>query len=90
MVHFSPDIVQNYLKDAARILKPEGMGLFHHSNYAAPMDRHYGQNPHARNHMTKDLFAYFAAQAGLKVVESVVIDWSTSKDLDCVSLVRRP
>ncbi|HRF08161.1 MAG TPA: class I SAM-dependent methyltransferase [Xanthobacteraceae bacterium] len=90
MVHFSPDIVQSYLREAARILKRGGMGLFHHSNYAAPFNIHYGQNPHARNHMTKDLFHYFANQAELEIVESIVIDWSTSKDLDCVSLLRKP
>jgi ubiquinone/menaquinone biosynthesis C-methylase UbiE len=88
MVHFSPEIVQSYLNESARILKPRGMGLFHHSNYAAPLDRHYGQNPHARNHMTKDLFAYTAAKAGFKIVESVIIDWAGTENLDCISLIQ--
>jgi ubiquinone/menaquinone biosynthesis C-methylase UbiE len=90
MVHFSPDIVENYLKDTARILQPGGMGLFHHSNYPAPMDRHYGQNPLARNHMTKELFSAYAKRAGLVVRESNIIPWGGLAGLDCVTLVERP
>jgi SAM-dependent methyltransferase len=47
MVHFSPDLVEAYLRDTARVLTPGGMALYHHSNYPAPLDWHYGQNPHA-------------------------------------------
>ncbi|TPI29078.1 class I SAM-dependent methyltransferase [Mesorhizobium sp. B3-2-1] len=90
MVHFSPDIVENYLKDAARILRPGGMGLFHHSNYPAPMDRHYGRNPQARNHMTKKLFEAYAKNAGLTIRESNIIPWGGVNELDCVTLVERP
>jgi SAM-dependent methyltransferase len=89
MVHFSPDLVESYRRDAARVLVPGGMGLFHHSNYPAPMNRHYGQNPHARNHMTQALFASYAAAAGLEIVRSIVIPWGNEPDLDCITLVRR-
>lgn len=89
MVHFSPDLVQSYLADTARVLKPGGKALFHHSNYPAPRDRHYGQNPHARNHMTRELFQTCATAAGLSVEESVVIPWGLDPDLDCVTLVAR-
>ena len=90
MVHFSPSIVESYLNDAARILKPGGMALFHHSNYASPLDRHYGQNPHARNHMTQLLFQKYAVAAGLSIRESVVMGWGGVESIDCVTLVRRP
>lgn len=90
MVHFSPDLVESYLKDAARILRPGGMALFHHSNFPAPLDRHYGRNPHSRNHMTKELFASLATKAGLLIRESVVTSWGGVDNLDCVSLVQRP
>jgi hypothetical protein len=46
------------------------MALYHHSNYAAPLDRHYGQNPLARNHMTEGLFRQFSDQAGLTLIAS--------------------
>ncbi|WP_439501966.1 class I SAM-dependent methyltransferase [Aminobacter ciceronei] len=90
MVHFSPDIVQNYLRDTVRVLKPGGMGLFHHSNYPAPTNRHYGQNPHARNHMSQELFKAVATAAGLSICESVVIPWGDFENLDCLTLVQRP
>jgi ubiquinone/menaquinone biosynthesis C-methylase UbiE len=87
MVHFSPDLVENYLKEVSRVLQAGGMALFHHSNYAAPLDRHYGQNPHARNHMTKALFEAYSQQAGLKVVQSNVMSWGGVVDIDCITLV---
>jgi len=43
MVHFSPDMEAAYLVDTTRILKRGGMALYHHSNYAAPLDRAYGE-----------------------------------------------
>jgi ubiquinone/menaquinone biosynthesis C-methylase UbiE len=90
MVHFTPDIVESYLEDAFRVLSKGGQALFHHSNYPAPLDRHYGLNPHARNHMTQVLFIELAQRHGLEVVESQVIHWREAVDLDCVSLVRKP
>lgn len=90
MVHFSPDLVAAYLQDAQRVLLPGGRAVLHHSNYAAPMDRHFGQNPQARNHMTQALFARLVAQAGLEILESVVIPWGNVAELDCVSLVQKP
>ena len=90
MVHFSPEMVRSYLQDTARVLKPGGMGLFHHSNFPAPLEQHYGLNPHSRNHMTAPLFSAYAQAAGLDVVESVVIPWGEIKDLDALSLVRKP
>jgi ubiquinone/menaquinone biosynthesis C-methylase UbiE len=90
MVHFSPDIVRSYIKDTARVLKPGGMALYHHSNYDAPDDRHYGLNPHARNLMTETMMRAYAAEAGLDVVTSNAIAWSELKDLDRLTLLRAP
>lgn len=91
MVHFSPEIVETYLNDAARILKPGGKMLLHHSNHPTPPGIvHYGQNPHARNHMTYDLFRDLAQQAGLTIVESHSIAWGGVADLDRISLLIRP
>jgi ubiquinone/menaquinone biosynthesis C-methylase UbiE len=90
MVHFDHRVVASYLKDTFRVLRPGGKALYHHSNYAAPLDQHYGMNPHARNHMTQQLFASLTTEAGLKVIDSQVIDWGADANLDCVTLIRRP
>jgi SAM-dependent methyltransferase len=93
MVHFSPDIIEAYLIDASRVLAPKGRALFHHSNLNAPetglAGKHYGQNPHARNHMTLDLFESLAKKAGLRILETSAIQWSGISDLDRVSLLER-
>lgn len=89
MVHFSPDIVESYLNDTYRVLKPGGMALYHHSNYPATEDQHYGQNPHARNSMTMELFGSFCEQSNLRVIESIVIDWGGVEGLDCITLVKK-
>ncbi|WP_269929732.1 class I SAM-dependent methyltransferase [Aminobacter sp. HY435] len=89
MVHFSPDIVASYLADATRVLRQGGMALLHHSNYPAPPENHYGQNPHARNHMTLELFQQLTKDAGLAIVETIPLQWGLVPDLDRLSLVRK-
>lgn len=90
MVHFDPAVVEAYLKDTARVLRKGGRALYHHSNYAEGKGRDWAQNPHARNYMTRDLFAELAHANGLKVLEQTVIDWSEAKNLDCISLIEKP
>ena len=87
MVHFNPDVVQSYLADTHRVLKPGGRGFFHHSNYTGGKD--WKLNPASRNYMSAAMFADKAKQAGLSVVRQVVIDWSNHRNLDCLSLVQR-
>lgn len=91
MVHFSPDLVHAYIKDARRILVPGGCALLHHSNYSAnPDSPHYGLNPHARNHMSYSIFCDIVSEAGLQIIESQSIPWGYENDLDRVSLVCNP
>ncbi len=89
MVHFDSDVVRSYLYEFNRVLQPGGTGFCHHSNYvknpAAPFDR----NPHARNFMSKELFAHYCHKAGLEIIESRVIDWQ-EPELDCLTVFRKP
>lgn len=90
MVHFDSDVVRSYLIDTSRVLKPGGMALFHHSNYTgAPTTLSYRSNPHARNFMSRDLFAHYAFKADLEIVEQIAINWGEYANLDCLSLLRR-
>ena len=86
----APEVVRSYLLDTRRVLRNGGHALYHHSNYGAAPGANYAHNPHARNYMTQEIFTEAAAEAGLKVVESVVIGWGYVPDLDCVSLLHRP
>lgn len=87
MVHFAPEIVASYLGEIARVLKPGGRAVLHHSNYDGPQGEHYGQNPHARNHMNLDLFASYARAAGLQVESSVALGWGGVDDLDGLTVL---
>ena len=88
MVHFAPEVVFSYLQEIKRVLKPGGQALLHHSNYDAPAGAIWHRNPHGRNHMTQSLFGEGAGQAGLEIVEAVIMPWGHDKDLDGLTLLR--
>jgi ubiquinone/menaquinone biosynthesis C-methylase UbiE len=87
MVHFEPTVVEAYLADTARVLKSGGRALYHHSNFGEGKGKIWGQNPHARNFMTKDMMADLARSKGLDVIEQRVIGWGGVDQLDCITLV---
>lgn len=93
MVHFECDCVELYIRDAFRILQPNGRALFHHSNYTSPGST-WLYNPHGRNFMSRELFAHVAMRAGFQIVNQVVMDWGEGETLfprlDCLSLVEKP
>jgi len=98
MVHFEYDCVISYIKDALRVLKGGGRGLFHHSNYVNSPGTKYIYNPHGRNFMSRELFSHIAQRVGFHVVDQVVLDWGTDgnpgdyrvANLDCLSLLEKP
>lgn len=89
MVHFEPEVVASFIVDFKRVLRPGGYGFCHHSNYAEKPGGDFRKNPHARNYMTKELFAQHLNDAGFEVVEQVVLDWEIPQ-LDCISVFRKP
>lgn len=89
MVHFEMMDIYSYLKEFYRILQPGGYCLLHHSNNTKDYKVSFETGEHSRNYMSKDLFAYLAYRAGFKIIEQVVIDWGDSKELDCVSLIKK-
>jgi len=93
MVHFEMMDIYSYLKDIYRVLKPNGMALFHHSNNGEDYRNNFLSNKHCRNFMSKEIFAYLAYKCGFEIVEQYIIDWGKGenlvKSLDCVTLVRK-
>ena len=89
MVHFDSDLVREYIKSFARVLRPGGRGFIHHSNFTADVSGDFKKQPHWRNFMSKELFAHWCIKAGLVVLRQQVIDWS-AKDLDCLTVFENP
>ena len=90
MVHFEMLDIYNYLKETYRVLKDEGMALFHHSNMALSYKQTFMEsgNPGGRNFMSKEIFGYLAYKAGFDILEQKVIDWSLP-NMDCITLVQK-
>lgn len=93
MVHFDPGVIQQYVREFARIMKPGATGFCHHSNYgnlATDPNSHWQSNPHWRSHMTRELFAQYCQESGLEITRQVIHSWGGSTDLDCFSCFRKP
>lgn len=88
MVHFEPEVVRNYVLDLRRALRPGGHAFLHHSNYTGGRD--WRTNPASRNYMSLEMMRGFAAEAELEVIRQQVIDWGQHKDLDALTLLRKP
>jgi len=95
MVHFDKDVVRSYLHDTRRVLRPGGRAFFHHSNHTGGSDWRTG--PHGRNYMSRELFASYAREAGLRTLRQRVLGWGDPSekwghipDLDCLTLLERP
>jgi len=88
MVHFDSDVVRSYLRDTLRVLNPGCFGFFHHSNYVGGFD--WRTNPNSRSFMSTELFAHCADKEGLEVFRQQKLDWGGEKQLDGLTLVRKP
>ena len=88
MVHFDSDVVRAYLREFARVLRPNGLGFCHHSNYTQNPGGDVHSNPGWRNFMSQALFAHYCSKEGLAVVKSRVIDWELPGS-DCITLFRK-
>lgn len=89
MVHFDNEVVQNYLKEIYRVLKPGSRGFIHHSNYVGNPGGNFMENPHCRNFMSKELFAHYCIRAGMNIIEQKPLDWELPA-LDCLTVFEKP
>jgi SAM-dependent methyltransferase len=92
MVHFDRGVVEKYVHEFARVMKPGARGFVHHSNYgsfAANPDSNWLDNPGWRSTMSRELFAQYAADAKLRLIKQDIIDWGEPK-LDCISVFEKP
>jgi SAM-dependent methyltransferase len=90
MVHFDSDVVRSYLQDTARVLRPGGRALFHHSNYTGARDGNPHDSPHWRNFMNEALFHHYSIKAGLNRLAFEILTWGDYPAHDCLTLLEKP
>ena len=94
MVHFDKLVVQDYVREFARVLKSGGTAFLHHSNYGAVApDSSWTKNHGNRSDMTAELMRDYAQQSGLTIkfqrLSGTADGWGIDR-LDCLSLLQKP
>jgi len=91
MVHFDRTVMDRYVAEFARVMKPGARGFVHHSNYGArDVVLGIGEAPHFRSNMSKVDFALQANRHGLLVPCQELVDWVDDRALDCISFFYKP
>jgi hypothetical protein len=88
MVHFDKEVINAYLLEIGRLMRPGATGFIHHSQmpecpktsengFCSKPDiiGHDPNNPHQRNAYSKEEFAKMAKEAGLTIIKQVDIVW---------------
>jgi len=84
VVHFDRRVIEEYVREFARVLKPGGKGFVHHSNLAdataprlnrGPVGDDIWRNPQVRSNMSKALFRKYCEDSRLTVVQQVDLPW---------------
>lgn len=93
LVHAECDVLEAYLLELGRKLKPGGAGFFHHSNigvYRQANGELSVPNPHWRGAtMTAKLFREYCTAARLRCVTQEIVSWSQPEFNDCFSFFVR-
>lgn len=89
LVHADAGVIQSYLKELARVLKPGAAAFIHHSNFGA-----YPDSPEQGGRVrdtTAYRFAAYAHDAGVPCLLQECITWGDGPELrDCLSTVQKP
>jgi len=91
-VHFDKRVIEKYIHEFARIMKPGARGFLHHSNYgtiAPDPESNWMKNPSWRSTMTADLMREYCRNEGLEVLSQSLMDWNGVERLDCISTFRK-
>lgn len=93
MVHFDKLVVRDYVKEIARVLKPNGTAFLHHSNLGAiSPNSDWSKNHGSRSDMSAELMRTYADEASLAIkfqrLSGRADGWGMD-DLDCLSLLQK-
>jgi ubiquinone/menaquinone biosynthesis C-methylase UbiE len=73
-VHMSEDVIDSYLKEIQRVLKPNGHCWVHHSHFMNGQENNF-DNVSGRSNMTMLLFYELAELHKLKIISQEFIKW---------------
>jgi SAM-dependent methyltransferase len=94
LVHADHEVVEGYVHELARKLKPDGVGFIHHSNLGQFLDPKTGDLPFEnvcwRGTTSAAEFAQYCGDAGLVCIGQELIDWDSEHLIDCFSMLTRP
>lgn len=93
VVHFDAPVIQRYVREFARIMRPGARGFIHHSNYAAIKPDggdNWLENPHWRSKFSGAMFREFCEQCGLHIERQDTFAWGNVPNLDCISVFSKP
>jgi SAM-dependent methyltransferase len=97
LVHCESDVVESYVQQLARKLRPDGAAFIHHSNLAAYVDPETGKLPFPKGgwraeSVGADLFERLCREAGLLCIGQELIKWRKRDPWlgDCISMLTRP
>lgn len=93
LVHSEADVLEEYLKELAPKMKPDGAGFLHHSNigeYAEELAAGVFVNQHARGpSMTAAKFVQYCEKNGFAALHQEVLNWGLPQLSDCFSTFAR-
>jgi len=75
MVHFEPLTINSYLTEIARVLRPGGRAVLHHSAYTNNPTGAFRDNPGWRNFMPTKLMMHLGSRAGLTLISHETFRW---------------
>ena len=91
-VHMHANVIEEYIKEIYRVLKPGGQSFIHHSWFYGGMEEST-KNIAGRSNMSPEQFKSFVEENGMEIVSQDVISfepvypWNGN---DCISMFRKP
>ncbi len=80
-VHMSENVIQSYLHEIKRTLKPGGVAFIHHSNLVGGNEDNFS-NWAGRSNMGLSKFKELSESAGLKTINQEYFRWENVKEIE--------
>lgn len=78
-VHMNQEVIESYINEINRVLKPEGIGWIHHSNLEGGQEDNF-KNLGGRSNMTPKLMKEIIENQNMEVIHQEYIQWIETLD----------